>query len=167
MTQSNVSNPTSGPEHSAFRSAQFALARKPWPGPPWAGPAVAALAVAGVAYLVASTTGGHAAPRAAASPSAEIAGLDGSNPAASATAPEPTPPVAAPSSPATPPAAAPANDLAAAPANAAAAPASAAAEPAKPSDDAEPAVASATAITKKKARGAAHRGSRKRSTRAH
>jgi hypothetical protein len=165
MTQSNVSNPTSGPEHSAFRSAQFALARKPWPGPPWAGPGVAALAVAGVAYLVASTTGGHAAPRAAAAPSAEIAGLDGSNPAASATAPEPTPPVAAPSSPATPPAAAPTNDLAAAPAGAAAAPANAA-EPAKPSD-AEPAVASASAVTKKKARGAAHRSNRKRSTRAH
>jgi len=57
MTQSNLSNSTSVPEHSAFQSAQSALARKPLPGPRWAWPGVAALAVAAVAYLVAGTSG--------------------------------------------------------------------------------------------------------------
>lgn len=162
MTQPNLSNSTSSTEHSAFQSAQSALARKPLPGPRWAWPGVAALAVAGVAYLVAGTSGEHTSQRAAPAPSAEGAPSEASNPvttttaalepAAPAPAPAPTPPAAAP-------APAPANDLAAA------AP-KADAEPAKASEDAEQAVASASAVTKKKARGGAHRAKRKRSARA-
>jgi hypothetical protein len=72
----------------------------------------------------------------------------------------PTPPAAAPSNPPASPVPAPVNDLAASPPKAEA-------EPARASADTEQAVASASAIIKKKAHGAAHRGNRKRSARAH
>jgi hypothetical protein len=160
MTQSNLSNSTSSTQHSAFHSAQSALARKPLPGPRWAWPGVAALAVAGVAYLVAGTSGEHSSHRAAPSPSAEGAPSEASNPVTTTTAAlEPAAPAAAPTQPAAAPPPAPANDLAAA------AP-KAEAEPAKASDDTEQAVASASGTTKKKARGGAHRAKRKRSARA-
>jgi hypothetical protein len=155
MTQPNLSNSTSSTEHSAFQSAQSALARKPLPGPRWAWPGVAALAIAGVAYLVAGTSDEHTSQRAA--PSAEGAPSEASNPITTTTAAlEPAAPAPAPTPPAAAPAPAPANDLAAA------AP-KADAEPAKASEDTEQAVASASAVTKKKARG---RAKRKRSARA-
>jgi hypothetical protein len=160
MTQSNVSESVSDAEQSAFQSAQSALAGKPLPGPRWVWPGVAALAVAAVAYLVAGTSGEHAGHRAAPSPSAEGASPEAPNPATTtAAAAEPTPPAAAPSNPPALPAPAPVNDLAASP--------KAEAEPAKASADTEQVVASASAIIKKKARGAAHRGNRKRPPRAH
>jgi hypothetical protein len=160
MTQPNLSDSTNGAEqHSAFHSAQSALARKPLPGPRWAWPGVAALAVAGVAYLVAGTSGEHAGHKPAPSPSAEGAPTEeAANPVTTTTAAlQPAAPEAAPTTPPAapaPPAPAPASDVAAAPPKAEA-------EPAKPSDAAEAAVASAAPTTKKKARG--HRAKRKRS----
>jgi hypothetical protein len=158
MTQLNLSNSsTSGAELSAFRSAQSALARKPLPGPRWVWPGVAALAVAAVAYLVAGTSGEHVSHRAASSPSAEGASPEAPNPTTTTVAAlEPVAPVAAPTQP---PASAPVNELAASPAKAEV-------EPAKASDDGKQALASASAITKQKVRGSAHRAKRKRSARA-
>jgi hypothetical protein len=175
MTQSNLSHSPNGAEHSAFQSVQSALNRKPLPGPRWAWPSAAALAVVGVAYLVAGTSGGHAAHRPA--PSAESAQPEASSPTTTTTtaALQPAPPHAAPGDA---PAPAPANDVAAsaakgeaqgkgeAQANAEAQPnaeAQAKGDAAKASDDTGPAVASASTASKKKARRAAHRGSRKRS----
>jgi hypothetical protein len=156
MTQFNLSNSTSGAEHSAFQSAQSALARKPLPGPRWAWPGVAGLAVAAVAYLVAGSSGEHAGHRPAPSPSAESAPPEAPNPVTTTVAAlEPTAPTTPPAAPA--PAAV--NDLAASPAKAEA-------EPTQVGNDTEQAVASASATTKKKVRGAAHRAKRKRSARA-
>jgi hypothetical protein len=160
MTQFNSSNSTSGAEHSAFQSAQSALARKPLPGPRWAWPGVAALAVAAVAYLVAGTSGEHAGQHPT-PPAAEGAPPEAPNPVTTTVAAlEPTAAAPAPTTPPASPAPAPVNDLAAAPPKAEA-------EAAKASEDAAPAVASASASTKKKARGAAHRAKRKRSDQAH
>ncbi len=162
MTQSNLSNSTSGAEHSAFQSTQSALARKPLPGPRWAWPGVAALAVAAVAYLVAGTSGEHAGHRAAPSPSAETAPPEASNPASTTVAAlEPAAPAATPTgSPASSVTAPPVNDLAASPTNGET-------DPAKADSASEPAVASAPASTKRKARGAARRAKGKRAASGH
>jgi hypothetical protein len=166
MTQSNFSNSTSGAEPSAFQSAQSALARKPLPGPRWAWPGVAVLAVAGVAYLVAGTSGEHAGHRAAPSPSAESAPPEAPSPITTTTAAlEPTAPATPPAAPAAAPATPPAAPAPAAVNDLAASPAKAEAEPTKASNDTEQAVASVSATTKKKVRGAAHRAKRKRSAR--
>jgi hypothetical protein len=167
MTQSNLSHSPNGAEHSAVQSVQSALNRKPLPGPRWAWPSAAALAVVGVAYLVAGTSGGHAAHRPA--PSAESAPPEASSPTTTTAALQPAPPQAAAGDA---PAPAPANDVAASAAKGetqgkaeaqANGEAQAKGDAAKASDDTGPAVASASTVSKKKARRAAHRGSRKRS----
>lgn len=160
MTQPHLSNATNGAEHSAFQSTQSALARKPLPGPEWAWPGVAALAVAAIAYLVAGTSGEHAAHSPPPSAPAE-------SPPAEAASPTTTTTVAALQPPAPAPAAAPTNPPAPAPADVAAPAPKPEAEPTKARDDSEHAVASSSALTKKKLRGAAHRSIKKRSAPAH
>ena len=156
MNRTNFSQPASGAEHSAFQSAQSALARKPLPGPRWAWPVLGVVAIAGVAFLVTGTSGDHPAHRAPAPEAAESASAEAPPPTpAPAPAPDPAPPAAA----ANPPAAT------ASPAANDSAPAAAATEPAKSGDASDDAVASAPAGKKKKARSVAQRANRKRATR--
>jgi hypothetical protein len=167
MNPSNVSDPPSGAEHSAFQAAQSALTRKPLPGPIWAWPVLAAVAAAGLVYLVTSSPPGHVAQRpaepastvksevAALTPEPAAAAAPAANPAATA---EASASAAAPTPPGAPPADAPKDG-----ATAAATPDTASA---KASDDSPAAVESASPATKKSKRAAARRASRKHSAKA-
>jgi len=167
MLQHDFSDPTVRVEPSPFGSAQNALARKALPGPTWAWAGLAAIAVSALGYLVTRSP----APAHAAHPPSSVAAEPGAAepgaPPAEA-APGSSPAVAAASTSAAAEPAAPATAAEPA-APATAVPAASDGEHAATPTQTAPVTASegateptAGARSKKKARGSAHRSSRKR-----